>query len=319
MSTGFSVLIAIAVTVLLGGLFTAYLWLIRRRQAETAAGIAALSAMRWRELARLVIEALQAKGFTAESIEQTVERGSQADLRLLRDGRPWLLACKQGGMNYRVGQAAVLELAGAVRFHNAAGGILATPGRIEPQARKAATGIDLYDGSGLWALVSPLLPASLHQDLTASARRRSVRETGLVWVAAVVLGVGAGLLLPLLQNTDTQAPIAPAATTTAPPPSATPSAADTALTAPAPADPNREQFERSEVIRTVGALPGIERVLWSTQSTLVVHQRDDGSPDPVQPICAILGSYDSLRVSRLQLQPPPGSGRTVRFLQCRSY
>ena len=29
--------------------------------------------------------------------------------------------------------------------------------------------------------------------------------------------------------------------------------------------------------------------------------------------------YAALRASRLQLQPPPGSQRTVRFLQCQAY
>src|SRR5687768_8192047 len=177
MLAGFSLTIALLVTVLLGAAAMAWLWLVRRRQGETTAGIEALAGMRWREFSRLVVEALQKRGFEAESVETTLERGPDAELRLRRDGRVWLLACKLASARSRLGAASVRELADAVRFNVAAGGILATPARIDAEARKAGDGLELFDGNALWALVGPMLPPSLHDDLTANARRRSVRET----------------------------------------------------------------------------------------------------------------------------------------------
>ena len=314
MSNGVSLLTALLVALVAGGAISAYLWLYRRRRAETLAGIEALATMRWREFSRLVVEALQPRGFELESVEQTLERGTQPEeLRLQRDGRPWLLACKQGHADYQVSSAVVAEFANAVRFAGASGGVLATPGRI---ATAEVRGIELerYDGPALWALVRPLLPESLRNDLTASARKQVQRETLFGWAAAVVLGAAVSLLLPDPPRDIEAAQVA--ATDAAPQPGAI---AEPALSATAPADPNREQYERAEVMRMISSLPNVERALWSTSSTMVVYQlREDDDAD-VKEICSILERYPFLRSSRLQLQPPPGSGKRVRFLQCRTY
>ncbi|WP_342315585.1 restriction endonuclease [Lysobacter sp. FW306-1B-D06B] len=321
MLDGFSLTIAILVTLLLGAAATAWLWRVRRRQEEAAAGIDALAAMRWREFARLVVEALHSRGFEAESVEQTLEHGPQAEVHLRLDGRPWLLSCKLAGARSRLGVASVRELADAVRFNAAAGGILATPARIDADARRSAAGLEFYDGNALWALVGPMLPASLRDDITANARRSSVRETALAWAGAVVIGVLVGFVLAMIGNgtVTAQAPsqsVAPAAPTASPKPAA-PAATDPAL-AP-PADPNRDQFERGEVIQAITTLPWVERVLWSTSSTLLIQQSEDVDQLQVEEVCSVLARYDALRASRLQLQPPAGSERKVRFLQCRSY
>lgn len=348
MPDGFSVTLALFVALLMAALSTAYLWLVRRRQAETFAGIGALAEMRWREFSRLVIEALQGRGFEAEAVEQALERGPQAEIRLRRGSQAWLLSCKLAGPKARLGLAAVRELAEAARVHGAHGAILATPARIDPDARKAAGALELYDGDALWALVGPMLPDALHDDITASARKRSMRETMLAWIVALVIGALAGFI-PMLMGgaapsaepqaeapapaTPARAPTATAAPAPAPAPApasssapASPPAApspapqaEPALGAPAPADPNREQFERGEVIHALAALPWVERVLWSTSSTLLIHQREDVEQREVREVCAVLGRYADLRASRLQLQPPPGSQRTVRFLQCQAY
>lgn len=324
MLAGFSPTIALLITVLLGAAATAWLWLVRRRQGETMAGLDALAAMRWREFSRLVVEALHSRGFEAESVEQTLERGPQAEVRLKRDGRIWLLACKLTGARSRLGVASVRELADAVRFNGAAGGLFATPARIDAEARKAGDSLELFDGNALWALVGPMLPASLRDDLTLNARRRSVRETALAWVGAIALGVVAGFI-PSITREDAPAPTttasaAPVATPARPAsPSAAPQAAATDPLLSAPADPNREQFERGEVIHAIAGLPWVERVLWSTSSTLVIQQRADVDQLQVEEVCGVLARYDALRASRLQLQPPAGSERKVRFLQCRAY
>jgi len=326
MLAGLSLTIALLITLLLGAAATVWLWLVRRRQGETIAGIEALADMRWREFSRLVVEALQTQGFEAESVEQTLERGPQAELRLRRDGRTWLLACKLAGARSRLGAASVRELADAVRFHAAAGGILATPARIDADARKVGNELALFDGTALWALVGPMLPTSLRDDLTANARRRSVRETAMAWIGAVVIGALVGFLAGATRDDDTAmpAPVTQAAAPTAAPARPAPQAhapaapaTDPALAAPA--DPNREQFERGEVIHAISALPWVERVLWSTSSTLVIQQREDVDQHQVEEVCGVLARYDALRASRLQLQPPAGSDRKVRFLQCRAY
>lgn len=317
MSHAVSLLTALLIAVLAGGAITAYLWLYRRRRAETMAGIEALANMRWREFSRLVVEALQPRGFEPESVEQSLERGSQPEeLRLQRDGRPWLLACKQGHADYQVSAAVVAEFANAVRFAGASGGVLATPGRIA-DAEVRGIQLERYDGPALWALVSPLLPESLRNDLTASTRKRVMRETLFGWGAAIVLGALVSLLLPDPPRNAEAAPVAPVAAAVAPtPPAAT---AEPVLTAPAPADPNREQYERAEVMRMVSSLPNVERALWSTSSTLLVYQLREDDQTDAKEICAILERYAFLRSSRLQLQPPPGSNKRVRFLQCKTY
>ena len=324
MLAGFSLTIALLITLLLGAAATVWLWLVRRRQGETIAGIEALAGMRWREFSRLVVEALQTQGFEAESIEQTLERGPQAELRLRREGQTWLLACKLAGARARLGVASVRELADAVRFNAAAGGILATPARIDANARKAADGLELFDGDALWSLVGPMLPTSLRDDLSLNVRRRSVRETMLAWIGALMVGVLVAFVAANPREDAASAPpVAAPAPAAAPAPSAPPAhapnvpATDPALAAPA--DPNRDQFERGEVIHAISALPWVERVLWSTSSTLVVQQREDVDQQQVQEVCGVLARYDALRASRLQLQPPAGSDRKIRFLQCRAY
>ncbi|GAA5074796.1 restriction endonuclease [Lysobacter panacisoli] len=323
MPDGFSLTIALLVTVFAGALATTYLWLVRQRQAETAAGITALAEMRWREFARLVVEALQVRGFEAESLDQSLDQGPQAEIRLRREGRTWLLVSKLAGARSRLASANIRELADAVRFQNAAGGVLATPARIDADARKSAGALELYDGESLWSLVGPMLPQALHDDLTANARKRGAKETAIVWGGAIVLGLLLGLVPALLPEGDTGSEAvsaAPAAPVPAPrPASVAPAAAEPALGVAAPADPNRDQFERGEVINAVAALPWVERVLWSTSSTLVVQQREDVDHAQIQEICGVLRRYDTLRASRLQLQPPAGSDRKVRFLQCQAY
>ena len=55
-------LFGLAITLLVGAAATAYLWLIRRRDDETAAGLLALAGMRWRDFSRLVLEAMELRG-----------------------------------------------------------------------------------------------------------------------------------------------------------------------------------------------------------------------------------------------------------------
>jgi len=232
--SSFSLWSAAAVALTIGLASTAYLWSYRRHRTEVSTGIAGLSKMRWREFARLIVEALRERGFEAESVEESLARGTQAELRLLRAGKPWLLACKLGDADYKVSAATVAELADAVRFNGAAGGLLVTTGRFDGHSERVADGLDLYSGDTLWELVEPLLPASTRHEVIAAAQKRSIQTIVAAWAGAIALGLIVGFVVPLLSSRAPAEP-APAATQTATAPAATTTPANPAAVAPAPA------------------------------------------------------------------------------------
>ena len=301
---------ALVIAVLIGSALTAWLWTARRQQLVTAGGLRALAAMRWREFSRFVIEALQAQGFEASRIAPDAGRGQEADLLLNRDGQTWLLSCKQG-VNYRIDSGMVDELARAVRGSNARGGILATLGRIAPEARTHNQGIELLDGATLWPLIDPLLPPSLHRDLVAQARARTLRTTVLAWVGALVLGVAVAMLVP---HATRQAVSPPAAA-----PVVAPAAPATVVPEPAPSAAVDEDEQRLRIERDISIRPGIEHASWATRSTLLVQLLPDATEAQVDAICTVLERSDALRASRVQLQPAAGSDKPVRFMQCKLF
>lgn len=313
MLTASFVLTALGIAAVIGGGLSAYLWWVRRTQLEITAGIHALAGMRWREFSRLVIEALHAQGFEASRIGPAADSGQQADLLLTRGEQTWLLSCKQGA-NYRIRVAQVTELANAVRHSGAAGGILATLGRIDSDARKHSQGIELLDGVTLWPLIDPLLPPSLHQHLAAQARTSTKRALGVAWAAALVAGavLALGLASTDPSSSDTTAEAPPSART----PPNTPVAGESA---PRIATSLSEDEQRKQVMEVISTLPGVERAVWSTRSTLLVYLTEEVDDQRVARICKALERFDDLRASRLQLQPPAGSAAAVRFMQCRVF
>lgn len=310
-----SILLALATTVVVGGAATAWLWLVQRPQVERMEGLKLLAAMRWREFSRLVIDGLRSRGFEPEAAEETAERGQDSVIHLKRDTKDWLLACKQG-LNYRITPTVVGDMTDAVRFHGAAGGVVATPGVTDAAARKLASGrIDLFDGESLWPLVHPQLAHSVQEELAGKSRQAVTRQTTIAWVGALTLGLVVAFLTP---KGETSPEVAVAAPSTSPAPTAPP------LSAPVPeahavaAAPVSDDERRDDIIRLVTTLPGVERAMWSTKSTLLVYLADETS-NPVNGICDVMTRYDSLRTSRLHLQPPASSTRPARFLQCTTY
>lgn len=314
MPTASFALTALIATLLVGSALSAWLWWVYCPKLVMAGGIRTLAAMRWREFSRFVIEALQAQGFEATRLEPGSHRAPEADLRLSREGQNWLLNCKQGA-NSRVTQPMVAELARTVRIASADGGILATLGRIEPEARRNPHGIELLDGATLWPLIEPLLPPSLHQELGQKARAETLRAIGLAWLAALAFGVLMGMLISTWLGTD--APVPTTIPTPAPQPVA-PAPAEPAALAAAPA-PLSEEEMRQDVVDTVGTLDGIGSASWATRSTLFVQLLRDADQPMIDSICGVLERHVPLRASRLQLQPPAGSSTPVRFMQCRRY
>lgn len=330
MLTASFVITALAITVILGSALTAWLWLVRRKRLIVHGGLDTLAAMRWREFSRFVIEALQAQGFEASTIGPGMRQGMPNDLTLKRNGEIWLLSCKQGA-DSRVGAATVAELAKAVRITSSSGGILATLGKFEPEARKHGDMLELLDGAALWPLIDPLLPPSLHADLTASARARTIRATGLAWLVALAVGVALATLTSMVGKPSTESAITiPGSDThTTPTAPAIGAPAEPPRTAPNPRDEQqqREQQQRDAVVEAVSTLPGVVRASWATRSTLLINLQGNLQDNPqnqaddrlVDQICAVLTRHDHLAASRVQLQPPADSGRPVRFTQCRLY
>jgi hypothetical protein len=259
-----------------------------------------------------------------EGAEETAERGQDSVIHLRREGREWLLACKQG-INYRITPVVVGDITDAVRFHGADGGVVATPGTAESAARRLASGrVELIDGDELWPMVQPQLATGVREELATNARKVVTRQSILACVGALVLGLAVGMLMPPSADKPETA------TASAVPP-ATPGAATGPATAKAPvADaarrdstldasaPQTEDERRQEVARIIATLPGIGAAAWTTRSTLLVNLVDENA-DPLASICEVLDRYEDLRTSRLHLQPPTGSARPARFLQCRTY
>lgn len=325
MPTAYYLLIAFVLALLIGGGLSAYVWKVRRKRLEIAAGIDALAAMRWREFSHFVIEALQAQGFEIGGDTPSTPRGEQAaDLTLLKDGHTWLVTCKQGA-NYRINTVQVQELADSVRFNGAAGGILATLGRIQPEARKNHRGMELVDGVTLWGLIEPLLPPSLTDHLAQKARQDAVRNTSVVWAFAALIAVVCTVLLatvmggpqPVASLTPQASPTAAVAQPADPP------AADSQNPAPAPAaaepDVDDEETQRRALADELSAVAGVDHAAWSTRSTLVLLLETGNADGRIERICEVLGRYPDQRASRLQLQPPPLSEAPVRFMQCHAF
>lgn len=314
---------ALGIATVLGAGITAYLWLVRRPQLLVSDGITSLAAMRWREYSHFVVGALRAQGFDHDPSGARPQTGQQADLLLSRDDQAWLLGCKQD-LGEVVTAPQVADLARSVRETGAGGGILATLGHIDADARGNAR-IQLLDGRSLWVLVDPLLPQSLRLDIQRRVRSRTLRDIQLSWVVALLVGFALAMLLPA-PAIHQDAPIAAvpaAATNIVVPPASEASAAevDAAEAAPVSAVARRsEEQRREDAMREISLLPGVEEASWATRSTLVVYLADDdASEQDIASLCAKIERYEELRASRLQLQPRAGSQVPVRFKQCHAY
>lgn len=343
---------ALVIAAVLGSSITAYLWFVRRGQIETRVGIQALAAMRWREFSHFVVEALRERGFELDMEAPQPQKGEQADLQLVLNDKPWLLGCRQGA-DQVISASHVADLARTVRHTGAIGGILATLGKTDPAARTVSQDVELIDGAALWGLIQPLLPDSLQDHLAGRARHDTLRSIELAWVGALLVGFAMAVALKPEASAPDTAPVAnapasapapaPAPAPTSPPatapapgrvaepvrpapvpvPGAAPNA-DAAGSAPAlpaaPAGPGTDELRREAVRRATSTLQGVEKAAWSSRSTLVVYlESAEADEELIAHLCNTLEAYEEFRASRLQLQPPAGSGKSVRFRQCHVY
>jgi hypothetical protein len=297
---------------------TLYLQRIRLPSEEASAGVSALAGMRWRDFIHLVLDALIQRGY--ERTFDPTAVGEDGEYVLEREGQQFLLSSKHGAA-YVLGSTAIAEFANAIRMRNLAGGLLVTPGQFAPEARPLARAqrIELLDGPTLWPELRPLLPEEQRELIAAPAQARTRQQVMLAWLVGLILGA---VLFVLLHRQDEAAmpPVAEQATLpTTPAAPAAPAKAGTANVASSgQLDDDALQQRRKEVAGAISSLSSVDRAIWETQSTLLVHLVNEGS-DPRPEICPLLERYDELAATRLQLQPPAGSTRPVRFVQCRAY
>jgi hypothetical protein len=313
--TATSILLAFLAAAAVGGIATAWLWLVQRPRAEREEGLKLLAGMRWREFSKLVVDGLRSRGFEPEAVEDTAERGQDSVLHLRRSGQEWLLACKQG-LNYRITPTIVGDMTDAVRFHGAAGGVVATLGTADAEARKLAVGrVDLVDGDALWPMVHSQLTPGVRDELAGKSRQAVTRQISIAWMGALTLGLVVGFVMP-----KDEVPSAPVLSTSADAQSvkASPVAPSVAHAPTIAAAPVSDEEQRDDVIRMVTTLPGVERAMWSTKSTLLVYLADENA-DPMSGVCEVMRKYEALRTSRVHLQPPASASRPARFLQCATY
>ena len=285
-----------------------------------------LADLRWRDFTRLVLQAMKGRGFDPVIEDGMAPDGIPSDggdILLERDGEHVLLSCKYGSGSV-VGVQAILGLGKSATLRGAGNVIVATPGKFETEAMRVARqqgNIELLDGKDLWPELRPYIarepatavePATAPTPLPASA-------FAIAWGGAAALGLVAWLLL---QATQGEPPVSEAiATATAPAtsqPAASPQPVATPSAQAVPTDPVALERRRKETANAISTLFGVDRALWSTQSTLLVYLSAEEA-DPSSELCPLLERYPELAASRVQLQPPPGSQKSVRFKQCRSY
>lgn len=286
-----------------------------------------LGKLRWREFAKLLLQVMHARGYSP-----AVEDGLPADgiptdgsdILLVRGDQRALLSCKYG-TSAVVDANALLALPQSAKLRGCDFIIVVTPGRFEKDALKFAReqkNIELIDGEDLWPEVRPYVPEpeAPPQAPAETAPTISQRKLGMVWGGAAIAGILVWLIAAM-GTPDTASPTADIPPPSVPQPTAQ-AAASTAAAAPAAAAafPTEEEAEthRREAANAITTLFGVSRAMWSTQSTLLVYLSSD-TVDPLNDICPLLERYPELASSRIQLQPPAGSTKPVRFKQCRTY
>lgn len=316
-------LIGVLIALVLGLAATFYFWMIRRRQDETAAGLLALAALRWRDFSRLVLSSLQLRGLQRLSFKPEDVR-NQHPSYLLGDGqgKHVLLSCKHGTA-YRIGSVAIEELASEARLRGAHYGILATEGVVDAAGREKAerSSVEVLDGASLWAEVKPMLDSATVQRVVGQANALARRRIGLCWILALLIGV---LLSTVLTVNDADPPSASqSASTPAPAPaeqrattSALPQASQPAAPQARPTDQELAQ-QRAQVARALARTGGLRQPTWISGSTLAVDVLASEAV-VMAAVCAELARHPDLALSRIQLNPAPGSSDRIRWRQCEA-
>ena len=333
----FSWLLALLLALLIWGLISAWLWLVKRGKTENQHGLAALAGMRWREFSQIVRRAMseQRQLRELENDEESTDRGTSSDF--LMEGRErWLISCKHGRA-YRLGAANIEEMATAQQLTGAVRGVLITEGRVERDGHAAAQkhGIEVLDERNLWRALAPFVPEDTRQTVVGIARREAVRQTGIAALGALTFGLLVGLGYQTLldrREAATEDGVAHVAAGNDGKRADKAAETDATATAQAPAadapmaaedlieDPDDATLLRYQqtVSKKLANTPGVVSGIWLTRSTLSVERNaDDATVWPR--ICREVERYPALRTSRIQLNPRPGVEEPVRWRQCQTF
>jgi len=160
---------------------------------------------------------------------------------------------------------------------------------------------------------------SLQERITTNAAERARRHIGIVWLAAVTLGIVSAVSLSKVggDSADLRAASSGAQTSNGMSASA-PAPASAAVTLPAPAAPRTElelELDRAAISETLAGTPGISRGVWITKSTLAVD-REIAEKEAWLLVCTAISKHPDLALTRVQMNPPPGSPEQVRWRQC---
>ncbi len=319
----FPILIALLVFVLAGIAATSFLRKLPASGGDLKQGLAHLAELRWRDFAKLVLQAMQARGYEIVRDDDGPADGlptDGGDILMRQGSQRTLLSCKYGNASV-VGAQSILGLGKSAELRGAHSAIVVTPGRFDDEARRVAgqQHVELIDGATLWPEVKPFVG---HDFAGTDAPRTGKRNAAIAWLGAAALAAIAWMVAQGLQDAppgiETDSVAAAAATPT---PAAKPAPAKPAQPTAAAIIPTEQAAldrRRSETANAISTLAGVDRAIWSTQSTLLVYLASE-SADPSSALCPLLERYPELAASRVQLQPPPGSDKPVRFKQCRSY
>ena len=319
----FPFLLGLIVFTVVGAGATAWLRRQPPKDNDLMLGLDYMAGMRWADFIRLVLRAMHAAGYSTIGDDGKPTDGLTSDgkdILLKRGSQRTLLSCKHGSSSV-VSAQAVLGIGKSAELRGATASIVATPGRFDDEARRVATQqqVELIDGEHLWPKVKPFVPENM---LPGKSQASNPNATRIAWAAAALLGAATALVAynmqaPIEPEADVSVSASPVAAHT-PVPASTKATPATVAIEQVPTDPAALETRRKEVADTISTLFGVQRALWSTQSTLQVHLSSEDA-DPVSELCPLLERYPELAASRVQLQPPPGSDRQVRFIQCRSY
>ncbi len=323
-----AVLIALLVFALAGIAATALLRGLPAGETRLAQGLAHLADLRWREFTRLVLQAMQARGYRVLKDDNSPGDdlpSDGGDILLERNGERVLLLCKYGTASV-VGAQPILGLGKAAELRGAQGAMVVTPGRFDDEARRVAgkQRVELVDGADLWPEVEPFVGQGHLTEANPPANDR--RKFVLAWLGAAAIAAITWMILqgfpfaasPPATPDNVAPPVSPHPG--APAPAQAAAAPSTAVVQPeaVPTDAAILANRRNETANAISTLAGVDRAVWSTQSTLLVHLASE-DVDPTASLCPLLERYPELAASRVQLQPPQDSVRPVRFKQCRSY
>lgn len=299
-------------------------------QAEpTRRGAEQLAQLRWRDFARLVLQAMHGRGYRPVIGPDDPPDGipsDGSDILLERGGERALLSC-QYGTGATVAPQVVAAAATKASLRGASRVIVVTPGRFEGGVSDvvAQHQVELIDGETLWPEVRPYVahpedPVSNTPPPAAIAPK----SLAFAWLGAALAGGLAFVVVDGLMpaTTDSGATVAAPAAASAPvaqtpKPAAAPQDERPAIPG-VPTDTRELDQRRKEAANAVATLFGVSRALWSSQSTLMVYLSSENA-DPINDICPLLEQYPELAASRIQLQPPDGSDKPVRFTHCRAY